>query len=96
MTLVDFGIPPGFEVIQESLQKLVEDKSIQRFTANGRQVTLYLDQIPGNKKPTVLKYKLKAKFPVKAQAPGVVAYQYYEPEIRSESMPVLLTVRDQN
>jgi hypothetical protein len=55
-------------------------------------VTLYSDSIPGDGIPVTFEYELRAKFPVKAQAPASVAYQYYEPEIRDESEPVLLTV----
>lgn len=92
MTLVDLGIPPGFDVELESFQQLVSSGLIRRFEPKGRQVTLYFDSIPGDGVPVVFEYSLRAKFPVKAQAPASVAYQYYEPEIRDESRPVLLTV----
>jgi len=75
-----------------SFQALVDDNTIERFTVHGRQVTLYFRSIPGRGKPTSLEYRLKAKFPVKAQAPLMVVYQYYEPAIRSVTSPVLLTV----
>ena len=93
MTLVDLGIPPGFDVEIESFRKLVETGLIRRFEPKGRQVTLYFDSIPGDGVPVAFEYSLRAKFPVKAQAPASVAYQYYEPEIRDESSPVLLTVQ---
>ena len=96
MTLVDLGIPPGFEVNARSLQKLVNDEVIERFENNGRQVTLYFDSIPGGNQPLEFSYDLRAKFPVKAKAPGSVAYQYYEPEIRDETEPVLITVEAAN
>jgi uncharacterized protein YfaS (alpha-2-macroglobulin family) len=92
MTLVDLGIPPGFEVNAESFEKLVKNGTVQRFESNGRQVTLYFDFIPGGGKPTEFEYRLTAKFPVKAKAPGAVAYQYYEPEVRDETEPVEITV----
>ncbi len=93
MTLVDLGIPPGFDVEFESFQRLVNSGLIRRFEPKGRQVTLYFDSIPGEGVPVVFEYSLRAKFPVKAQAPASVAYQYYEPEIRDQSKPVLLTVQ---
>jgi hypothetical protein len=92
MTLVDLGIPPGFEVDAESLGKLIEENVVERFENNGRQVTLYFDSIVGGDQPVEFSYALRAKFPVKAQAPASVAYQYYEPEIRDETEPVLITV----
>lgn len=94
MTLVDLGVPPGFEVEAASFQKLVDRGLIQRFEPKARQVTLYFDQIPGEGKPFSFECQLRAKFPVKAQAPASVAYQYYEPEVRDESDVVLLTVED--
>ena len=92
MTLVDLGIPPGFDVVFDSFQRLVSSGLIRRFEPKGRQVTLYFDSIPGEGVPVKFEYALRAKFPVKAQAPASVAYQYYEPEVRDESQPVLLTV----
>jgi len=93
MTLVDLGIPPGFDIDVNSFRQLVDSGLIRRFESKGRQVTLYFDRIPGDGVPTTFEYLLRAKFPVKAQAPAAVAYQYYEPEIRDESEPVLLTIR---
>lgn len=92
MTLVDLGIPPGFDIEVDSFRRLVDSGLIRRFEPKGRQVTLYFDSIPGDGEPVTFEYTLRARFPVKAQAPASVAYQYYEPEIRDESKPVLLTV----
>ena len=92
MTLVDLGIPPGFEVQVPPLEGLVRDGTIRRFTHNGRQLTFYFESIPGAGKPLSFKYALKAKFPVKAKAPGATVYQYYEPEVRDQSEPVEITV----
>ncbi len=93
MTLVDLGIPPGFDIELDSFQRLVSSGLVRRFEPKGRQVTLYFDSIPGDGVPVVFEYSLRAKFPVKAQAPASVAYQYYEPEIRDQTKPVLLTVQ---
>ena len=93
MTLVDLGVPPGFEIERSSFRKLVTDGVIAKFEAKGPQVSLYFDQIPGNGKPTTFEYQLRAKYPVKATARGTVAYQYYEPEVRDESDAEILTVR---
>jgi len=92
MTLVDLGIPPGFEIEASSFQALLEQKIITRFEPRARQVTLYFDSIPGNGESFSFECQLRAKFPVKAQAPASVAYQYYEPEVRDESEVVLLRV----
>jgi len=91
MTLVDLGIPPGFQVLPEYFQGLKDEGLIERFNITGRQVTLYFRQIE-NGKPVQFEYELKAKYPVKAKAPKSVAYQYYEPEVRAEAAPVELLV----
>jgi uncharacterized protein YfaS (alpha-2-macroglobulin family) len=92
MTLVDLGIPPGFQVETASLQQLLDDGQIERYEIKGNQVSLYLDQIPGGGKPVNLGYELRAKFPINAQAPPNAAWQFYEPEVRAETKPTRLTI----
>ncbi len=91
MTLVDLGIPPGFDVITDAFQTLKSNGVIEKYTITGRQVILYFREIIGGK-PMTFDYKMKAKYPVKAKSPVTAAYQYYEPEVRAEAQPVLLTV----
>ena len=93
MTLVDLGIPPGFEIEATSFHELVGMGVITKFEVKGQQVSLYFDSIPGAGKTTKFGYQLRAKYPVKVQAPSNVAYQYYEPEVRDESNTEILTVR---
>jgi len=91
MTIVDLGIPPGFEVVAADFDVLKEQGVIQRYSLTGRQVILYFDTITGDQ-PVSFHYQLKAKFPVKAQAPASRAYQYYQPEVRDQTRPVEITV----
>ena len=92
MTLVDLGVPPGFEIDQESFRDLVTTGVLTKYEAKGPQVSLYFDKIPGGGKPTKFEYRLRAVYPVKAQAPASVAYQYYEPEVRDQTEVETLTV----
>ncbi|HUX01233.1 MAG TPA: MG2 domain-containing protein [Phycisphaerae bacterium] len=91
MTIVDLGIPPGFEVLGASFEAMKAEGLIQRYAMTGRQVILYFAEIPGMK-PIRFTYRLRAKFPVKVKTPPSVIYQYYEPELRDETRPVELTV----
>jgi len=91
MTLVDLGIPPGFGVMPEYFQGLKDEGVIEKYSINGRQVTLYFREI-SSERPVEFSYELKAKFPVKAKTPKATAYQYYEPEIRAEAQPVEIKV----
>ena len=91
MTLVDLGIPPGFDVQTGGFEALKQQGTIKRYAVHARQVTLYFQEIEGQR-DLVFSYQLKARYPLRAKTPVTVAYQYYEPEVRAEADPVLLTV----
>lgn len=91
MVIVDLGIPPGFEVQTEDLDKMVSDKVITKYSIAARQVILYFDKIKGNDK-VEFKYKVKAKISIKAQSGQSKVYKYYEPEVNSVTQPKEITV----
>ncbi|HVF10703.1 MAG TPA: hypothetical protein VNA16_07870, partial [Abditibacteriaceae bacterium] len=91
MVIVDLGIPPGFEVEAGDLAELVGSKKIQKFSLTGRQVIVYLEKVAAGE-TLGLEYRLKAKFPLKAKTPKSAVYEYYTPNIRSESKPVAMVV----
>jgi uncharacterized protein YfaS (alpha-2-macroglobulin family) len=92
MVVIDLGLPPGFEVMSEDLQKLVEQKAIQKCTVAARQIIIYLDRLV-SRKPLEFSYRLRAKFPIKAATPASKVYRYYNPEINATAKPVQLEVR---
>jgi hypothetical protein len=91
MVVIDLGLPPGFEVMAEDLQKLVEQKTIQKFTVAARQIIIYLDKL-ASRKPLAFSYRLRAKFPIEAATPASKVYRYYNPEISATAKPVQLEV----
>jgi hypothetical protein len=91
MVVVDLGIPPGFTVDQGDLKALVDAKTITRFELTGRQVILYFEKIEAGK-PVTFTVHMAAQYPLKAQSPQSVVYQYYNPAIRSTASPVSLQV----
>ena len=91
MIVLDLGIPPGFTVQTEGLEKAKSEGKIEKFTLTGRQITVYVRRIEPAK-PLEFNYQLKAKFPVKALSPKSAAYEYYNPAVRSEVKPVELKV----
>ncbi|HPC83546.1 MAG TPA: MG2 domain-containing protein [Thermoanaerobaculaceae bacterium] len=91
MTIVDLGVPPGFEVVAESVDALKQAGTIQRYSLTGRQVILYFDRLPGQQ-DVVFRLTMKAKFPVRAKTPPSTVYQYYEPSARAQARPVELVV----
>jgi hypothetical protein len=76
--LVDLGVPPGFTVIAEDLNRLVEDRVIARYEVTGRQIIIYLEDLASGA-PLRLQYRLRARFPMRAQTPASMAYDYYNP-----------------
>ena len=91
MVVVDLGLPPGFEVLSEDFQQMVERKTIEKYTVAARQIIVYLDKLPSHK-PLVITYRLRAKFPLKAATPASRVYRYYNPEIKATAPPVALEV----
>lgn len=91
MTIIDLGIPPGFSVETEGLEKLLEDKVIQKYSLTGRQVIIYIDEIPAEKSVEI-SYKLRAKYPLKVQIPRSQVYEYYKPESIGTTEPMEMIV----
>jgi hypothetical protein len=93
MVVVDLGIPPGFTVDQADLTGLVNDKTVTRFETTGRQIILYFEKIEAGK-PVKFTVHMAAQYPLKAQTPKSVVYQYYDPEVRATAAPVGLQVTE--
>ena len=83
MVLVTVGIPPGFLLVTEDLVKLKADGQIDNFEVAGKQLVLYLDEVPVGA-PTVLEYSLQAQYPIKAQTGGSEVKYYYNAQVRAD------------
>jgi hypothetical protein len=93
MVIVDLGIAPGFVVDPGEFAEMVGAGRIKKFSVTSRQVTLYLGDLKPGEAPS-FSYTLKPKYPIKAKAPGAVAYEYYTPANRTASQPVELVVEE--
>jgi uncharacterized protein YfaS (alpha-2-macroglobulin family) len=91
MVIVDLGLPPGFTLIPDKLNRLVKDKVIEKYSTTGRQIIVYLREVVHGK-PIEIQYQLLAKYPLKAKTPKSAAYEYYNPEVRVEAKPIQLVV----
>jgi len=99
--IVDLGLPPGFSVETEDLARLVaryQDTpddygyaKIERYELTGRQIIIYVSDLTAGQ-PLEFSYRLRAKFPLKAQTPASTAYDYYNPATVGEQTPTTLTV----
>ena len=93
MTLIDLGVPPGFTVMAEDLDKLVENETIARYELTGRQIIVYLEDFASNK-PVAFSYRLRARFPMRAQTPPSSAYDYYNPAAETVKAPLGIVVSE--
>ncbi len=93
MALIDLGLPPGFSVLTEDLSRLVEQQVISRYELTGRQIILYLEDLSAEK-PLRFNYRLRARFPMRAQTAPTVAYDYYNPTDQAVRAPVEVTVTE--
>jgi hypothetical protein len=98
MVMVDLGIPPGFDLLSEDLQDYQEKSAhrksghLSKFSLTATQALLYFDSFaPGD--VVTLKYRLRAKYPIRARTFKSQVYEYYDPEIASVARPVQLEVR---
>jgi len=93
MALVDLGIPPGFSVLSEDLDRLVEGGVISRYELAGRQIIIYLEDFSSQQK-LQFDYRLRARYPIKAKTPGSTVYDYYTPATRGQQQPVVMVVTE--
>jgi hypothetical protein len=98
MVMVDLGIPPGFDLLSEDLQDYLEKSAtrksgrLEKFNLTATQAILYFDSFaPGD---TVnLKFRLRAKYPIRTRTFQSRVYEYYDPEVKGIARPIALEVR---
>jgi hypothetical protein len=98
MVMVDLGIPPGFDLLTEDLEAYKTQSAgkgsgrLEKFSLTATQAILYFDSIGGGDTVTV-KYRLRAKYPVRAKTFASRVYEYYDPSVGATARPVELEVR---
>ena len=99
MVMVDLGIPPGFDLLSEDLQAVQEKTAgdasgrLEKFSQTATQAILYFNGLaPGQ--TVSLKFRLRAKYPIRAKTFESRVYEYYDPAVRATARPVELEVRE--
>jgi len=92
MTLVDVGIPTGFDAVRSTLDALVSAKVASRVDVAGRKVIVYLDGLEQDT-PVEFRFQVKALYPVRAEPPLSKVYEYYDPDVQATSRGPGLEVR---
>jgi hypothetical protein len=98
MVMVDLGIPPGFDLLSEDLQDYQEKSAhrksgrLEKFSLTATQAILYFSSIaPGD--TVTVRFRLRAKYPIRARTFQSRVYEYYDPEVSSVARPVQLEVK---
>jgi len=99
--IVDLGVPPGFDVVADDLADLVARHSdlapeydgykFSRFDLTGRQIICYLEGLEAGQSLS-FSYRIRARYPIKAQTPPSSAYDYYNPGVSAISAPAQIEV----
>jgi hypothetical protein len=98
MVMVDLGIPPGFDLLSEDLQEYQEKSSklksgrLEKFTQTATQAILYFNAFAAGE-TVQLKFRLRAKYPIRTRTFQSRVYEYYDPDVRSVARPALLEVK---
>jgi uncharacterized protein YfaS (alpha-2-macroglobulin family) len=97
MVMVDLGIPPGFDLLSEDLQSYQEKSAglksgrLQKFSLTATQAILYFDSFAPGETVTV-KYRLRAKYPIRARTFQSRVYEYYDPDVSAVAKPAQLEI----
>ena len=75
------------------LDLLVEQGVIERYEVTGRQLIIYLEDL-ASETPLRFSYRMRARFPMRAQTPPSGAYDYYNPAQSSVRAPIRMVVNE--
>ncbi|MFZ0747427.1 MAG: carboxypeptidase regulatory-like domain-containing protein [Terracidiphilus sp.] len=97
MVMVDLGIPPGFDLLSEDLQSFQEKAlagqsgRLEKFSLTATQAILYFNTLSPHQALSI-KFRLRAKYPIRARTFSSRVYEYYDPAVSSIAKPVELSV----
>lgn len=96
MPMVEFPVPPGFDVDLTGLgAQVATDLRVARYEVKGDIVLVYLHELPQDQGPLVMELPMKPRQVMEVTAPAAKTYPFYEPNATSESEPVNLVVTAQ-
>ncbi|MCD6497429.1 MAG: hypothetical protein J7M25_03890 [Deltaproteobacteria bacterium] len=93
MVMLDLGIPPGFEPMQEDLDALRTNGTITSYEVTDRQIIMYLSHLDGGQQ-VQFDYRIQATMAFSGESPGYRVYAYYTPEMSSYQAPIAVTVSE--
>ena len=86
-------IPVRIVDLQEMVERTAGAKSarLEKFNMTATQAILYFDSIAAHDSFDV-RYRLRAKYPIRAQGFVSRAYEYYDPSVNATARPVQFEV----
>jgi uncharacterized protein YfaS (alpha-2-macroglobulin family) len=97
MVMVDLGIPPGFDLLSEDLQEMVQKTTnaksgrLEKFSMTATQAILYFDSIAPHDSFEI-HFRLQAKYSIRAQGFTSRVYEYYDPKVTATTQPAQFIV----
>ena len=93
MIVLDVSVPTGFAPVTESIVAVTQKlPNIKRYDVAGRKVIFYVENMkPGAQ--IAFDFQVRALYPVKAKGVTSMAFSYYKPDIKGESLSAGVTVR---
>jgi CD109 antigen len=93
MIVVDVSVPTGFAAVADSIDAVtMRMPNIKRYDISGRKVIFYVENMkPGQR--IAFDFQVQALYPVKAKGVTSVAYSYYKPDIKGETLGEAVTVK---
>ncbi|HKV47118.1 MAG TPA: carboxypeptidase regulatory-like domain-containing protein [Candidatus Acidoferrales bacterium] len=97
MVMVDLGIPPGFDLLSEDLQDMVQKTAnaksgrLEKFSMTATQAILYFDSIASHDSFKI-HFRLQAKYPIRAEGFTSRVYEYYDPNVSATTKPTQFVV----
>ena len=90
--MVTIDIPQGFVVNEESLMLLEKDGKIEKYETTYSMVNIYLRNFEADQ-VIDLGVWYRASYPVDITGMSIKAYDYYNPEIIGNTMPININVK---
>ena len=91
MPIVTAGLPPGFDVDKEELDRLVKTHVVEKVQQTPRELIFYLTRLEEDH-PLAISLHLRSRFPERVQVPPATVYEYYKPEKKAIGAPLTVTV----
>lgn len=90
-TMVTITIPQGFTTVEDSLMELEAKGIIEKYEMNYRTVNLYISDFEDSEMID-LSVQFRALYPVEITGLSVRAYDYYNPQVNGNSLPIKIIV----